>query len=125
MIQYRCTKMLFLVVLFSGVCESHYQHPSHDFVPANFTGEMKHAHSTCNKYFCVSVVSYCTLQKKCYCNPKKDCSCCKECAVCLGKYYKHCCDCVGECFVFIPFGLAIIILEYLPTFRVYFFGITQ
>lgn len=59
--------------------------------------DLDRAHRTCNKHFCVSVVSYCTVQEKCYCNPKVNCSCCRECAICMGKYYEHCCDCVGMC----------------------------
>jgi len=52
-------------------------------------------HATCNKELCASIVSYCLIQDLCSCHPTKNCSCCAECALCLGDYYRHCCDCVG------------------------------
>ncbi|CAK8672562.1 unnamed protein product [Clavelina lepadiformis] len=52
-------------------------------------------HPSCNKAHCASIVSYCLIQEKCNCDPAKNCSCCAECAMCLGDYYRHCCDCVG------------------------------
>ena len=55
-------------------------------------------HATCNKELCASIVSYCLIQDLCSCHPTKNCSCCAECALCLGDYYRHCCDCVGKSF---------------------------
>lgn len=52
-------------------------------------------HASCNKELCASIVSYCLIQDLCSCHPSKNCSCCAECALCLGDYYRHCCDCVG------------------------------
>ena len=53
-------------------------------------------HASCNKALCASIVSYCMIQEKCGCDPRKNCSCCTECAICLGDHYMQCCDCVGE-----------------------------
>ena len=53
-------------------------------------------HASCNKALCASIVSYCMIQEKCGCHPRKNCSCCTECAICLGDHYMQCCDCVGK-----------------------------
>ncbi|XP_018672192.2 twisted gastrulation protein homolog 1-A-like [Ciona intestinalis] len=52
-------------------------------------------HESCNKERCASVVSYCLIQDKCGCDPHVNCSCCGDCANCLGEDYLSCCDCVG------------------------------
>lgn len=40
----------------------------------------------------------CFLQELCQCRPSDgNCSCCKECMLCLGNLWEECCDCVGEC----------------------------
>ena len=45
-------------------------------------------------------VSVCVLQELCQCRPTDgNCSCCKECMLCLGNLWEECCDCVGECSV--------------------------
>lgn len=37
-------------------------------------------------------------QELCQCRPSDgNCSCCKECMLCLGTLWEECCDCVGEC----------------------------
>ncbi|XP_039273365.1 twisted gastrulation protein homolog 1-A-like [Styela clava] len=87
---YICTVVI-LMTYFVGI------QASSEEIDRSRTRHFEHAHRTCNKKFCVSVVSYCTLQDKCYCNPKVNCSCCRECAICMGKFYEHCCDCVGMC----------------------------
>lgn len=43
---------------------------------------------------------FCVLQELCQCRPSDgNCSCCKECMLCLGNLWEECCDCVGECSV--------------------------
>ncbi|XP_064598850.1 twisted gastrulation protein homolog 1-like [Liolophura sinensis] len=53
----------------------------------------------CNKAICASVVSKCMLIKSCECDMtnKRNCTCCKDCHMCLAKHYLHCCSCVGMC----------------------------
>ncbi|XP_062843911.1 twisted gastrulation protein homolog 1-A [Trichomycterus rosablanca] len=52
----------------------------------------------CNKALCASDVSKCLLQGLCQCRPSEgNCSCCKECMLCLGTLWEECCDCVGMC----------------------------
>ncbi|KAM9323668.1 twisted gastrulation protein homolog 1-A [Pholidichthys leucotaenia] len=54
--------------------------------------------SGCNKALCASDVSKCLLQELCQCHPSDgNCSCCKECMLCLGNLWEECCDCVGMC----------------------------
>nr|CAB3267390.1 twisted gastrulation protein homolog 1-like [Phallusia mammillata] len=65
----------------------------------NSNGEEIHTHPeehhTCDKATCASIVSYCLVEGSCSCNPSENCSCCADCAVCLGDLYRRCCDCVG------------------------------
>nr|XP_033785389.1 twisted gastrulation protein homolog 1 isoform X3 [Geotrypetes seraphini] len=52
----------------------------------------------CNKALCASDVSKCMIQELCHCRPSDgNCSCCKECMLCLGTLWDECCDCVGMC----------------------------
>ncbi|XP_061443571.1 twisted gastrulation protein homolog 1 [Rhineura floridana] len=52
----------------------------------------------CNKALCASDVSKCLIQELCQCRPVEgNCSCCKECMLCLGTLWDECCDCVGMC----------------------------
>ncbi|XP_015262087.1 PREDICTED: twisted gastrulation protein homolog 1 isoform X2 [Gekko japonicus] len=52
----------------------------------------------CNKALCASDVSKCLIQELCQCRPGEgNCSCCKECMLCLGALWDECCDCVGMC----------------------------
>lgn len=52
----------------------------------------------CNKALCASDVSKCLIQELCQCRPTDgNCSCCKECMLCLGTLWEECCDCVGMC----------------------------
>ncbi|KAE8598376.1 hypothetical protein XENTR_v10016807 [Xenopus tropicalis] len=52
----------------------------------------------CNKALCASDVSKCLLQELCHCRPMDgNCSCCKECMLCLGTLWDECCDCVNMC----------------------------
>ncbi|XP_029867232.2 twisted gastrulation protein homolog 1 isoform X1 [Aquila chrysaetos chrysaetos] len=52
----------------------------------------------CNKALCASDVSKCLIQELCQCRPGEgNCSCCKECMLCLGTLWDECCDCVGMC----------------------------
>ncbi|CAL8369588.1 unnamed protein product [Boreogadus saida] len=54
--------------------------------------------SGCNKALCASDVSKCLIQELCQCRPTDgNCSCCKECMLCLGTLWEECCDCVGMC----------------------------
>ncbi|XP_062848151.1 twisted gastrulation protein homolog 1-A-like [Trichomycterus rosablanca] len=54
--------------------------------------------SACNKALCASDVSKCLIQELCQCRPSDgNCSCCKECMLCLGTLWEECCDCVGMC----------------------------
>ncbi|KAB5535733.1 hypothetical protein PHYPO_G00121370 [Pangasianodon hypophthalmus] len=54
--------------------------------------------SACNKALCASDVSKCLLQSLCQCRPSEgNCSCCKECMLCLSTLWEECCDCVGMC----------------------------
>uniref|UniRef100_A0A4W6FQG3 Twisted gastrulation BMP signaling modulator 1a n=1 Tax=Lates calcarifer TaxID=8187 RepID=A0A4W6FQG3_LATCA len=54
-----------------------------------------------NLCLCVSLlmrVCVCVLQELCQCRPSDgNCSCCKECMLCLGNLWEECCDCVGMC----------------------------
>ncbi|KAM9056259.1 twisted gastrulation protein homolog 1 isoform X2 [Balaenoptera ricei] len=53
---------------------------------------------SCNKALCASDVSKCLIQELCQCRPGEgNCSCCKECMLCLGTLWDECCDCVGMC----------------------------
>ncbi|XP_066870736.1 twisted gastrulation protein homolog 1 isoform X4 [Kogia breviceps] len=50
---------------------------------------------SCNKALCASDVSKCLIQELCQCRPGEgNCSCCKECMLCLGTLWDECCDCV-------------------------------
>nr|KAF6424156.1 twisted gastrulation BMP signaling modulator 1 [Rousettus aegyptiacus] len=52
---------------------------------------------SCNKALCASDVSKCLIQELCQCRPGEgNCSCCKECMLCLGTLWDECCDCVGK-----------------------------
>ncbi|XP_071092157.1 twisted gastrulation protein homolog 1-A-like [Haliotis cracherodii] len=53
----------------------------------------------CNEAICASRVSKCMLIKCCECNmsDKKNCTCCRDCQVCLADLYTECCSCVGLC----------------------------
>uniref|UniRef100_A0A0B7AEZ1 Protein twisted gastrulation n=1 Tax=Arion vulgaris TaxID=1028688 RepID=A0A0B7AEZ1_9EUPU len=53
----------------------------------------------CNEAICAPLVSKCMLIKCCDCemNDLKNCSCCRDCQVCLSKLYTECCSCVGLC----------------------------
>ncbi|CAM9483377.1 unnamed protein product [Lampetra planeri] len=52
----------------------------------------------CNKVLCASDVSKCLLQELCQCKPALgNCSCCRECMLCLSTMWDDCCDCVGMC----------------------------
>uniref|UniRef100_A0A8C6YL04 Twisted gastrulation BMP signaling modulator 1 n=1 Tax=Nothoprocta perdicaria TaxID=30464 RepID=A0A8C6YL04_NOTPE len=54
--------------------------------------------AACNKALCASDVSKCLIQELCQCRPGEgNCSCCKECMLCLGTLWDECCDCVGMC----------------------------
>ncbi|KAJ8272890.1 hypothetical protein GJAV_G00094650 [Gymnothorax javanicus] len=54
--------------------------------------------TACNKALCASDVSKCLIQELCQCRPSEgNCSCCKECMMCLGTLWEECCDCVGMC----------------------------
>lgn len=54
--------------------------------------------SGCNKALCASDVSKCLIQELCQCRPSDgNCSCCKDCMLCLGNLWEECCDCVGMC----------------------------
>lgn len=54
---------------------------------------------TCNEAVCASLVSKCILLKACGCDvyDKGNCSCCKNCSLCLSQLYVECCSCVGMC----------------------------
>lgn len=84
--------LLLLICIDGGIGSSH-----DTAVSRHHHARLENTQSTCNKLFCVSVVSYCSIQEKCSCNPAVNCSCCRECAMCLGKFYEHCCDCVNMC----------------------------
>ncbi|XP_013090755.2 twisted gastrulation protein homolog 1-A-like [Biomphalaria glabrata] len=52
----------------------------------------------CNEAVCAPLVSKCMLIKCCDCEMTEgNCSCCKNCSVCLSKLYTECCSCVGMC----------------------------
>lgn len=51
---------------------------------------------TCNEVLCGSVVSKCLLTQSCKCE-LKNCTCCKDCFICLDKLYSDCCSCVEMC----------------------------
>ena len=53
----------------------------------------------CNEALCVSIVSKCMLIKSCDCDMTniQNCSCCKDCLMCLSTLYTECCSCVGMC----------------------------
>lgn len=53
----------------------------------------------CDEGVCVSIVSKCLLIKSCDCDMTslKNCTCCKDCQLCLSKLYTECCSCVGLC----------------------------
>lgn len=52
----------------------------------------------CNEALCVSIVSKCMLIKSCDCDMTdiRNCSCCKDCNMCLSTLYTECCSCVGK-----------------------------
>lgn len=53
----------------------------------------------CNKVLCASVVSKCMLTQACKCDISRNqekCTCCVDCAKCLGRYYQRCCSCLGR-----------------------------
>ncbi|XP_065172587.1 twisted gastrulation protein homolog 1-A-like [Atheta coriaria] len=56
-----------------------------------------HITSACNEAVCAAIVSKCLLTQSCKCDFQKDCSCCKECSLCLSVLYDECCSCVGMC----------------------------
>ncbi|XP_059138517.1 twisted gastrulation protein homolog 1-B-like isoform X2 [Physella acuta] len=53
----------------------------------------------CNEAICAPLVSKCMLIKCCECEMTdiKNCTCCKDCQICLSKLYTECCSCVGLC----------------------------
>ncbi|XP_063876865.1 twisted gastrulation protein homolog 1-B-like isoform X1 [Scylla paramamosain] len=55
----------------------------------------------CNEVVCASVVSKCMLTQACKCDltrsPDNNCTCCRDCAKCLGYLYTECCSCLGMC----------------------------
>ncbi|CAG5130822.1 unnamed protein product [Candidula unifasciata] len=53
----------------------------------------------CNEAICAPLVSKCMLINCCDCemNDLKNCTCCRDCQVCLSKLYTECCSCVGLC----------------------------
>ncbi|XP_074645550.1 twisted gastrulation protein homolog 1-A-like [Tubulanus polymorphus] len=55
--------------------------------------------SACNEAVCAPIVSKCILLRACGCDmtDKANCSCCKDCSVCLSNLYVECCSCVGMC----------------------------
>lgn len=57
--------------------------------------------SGCNEVVCASMVSKCMLTQACKCDltksPENNCTCCRDCAKCLGYLYTECCSCLGEC----------------------------
>jgi len=72
-----------------------------EHVAALATGETEHVthpqeHDTCDKRLCASIVSYCLIQEACDCDTSDNCSCCHECAICLGDKFEDCSDCVGK-----------------------------
>ncbi|XP_071515434.1 twisted gastrulation protein homolog 1-A-like [Panulirus ornatus] len=56
---------------------------------------------TCNEVVCASIVSKCMLTQACKCDlinsPENNCTCCRNCAKCLGYLYTECCSCLGMC----------------------------
>ena len=52
----------------------------------------------CNEATCAPQVSKCMLLKSCECDMsnKDNCTCCKDCQVCLASLYIDCCTCVGK-----------------------------
>ncbi|KAK3709765.1 hypothetical protein RRG08_028800 [Elysia crispata] len=54
---------------------------------------------TCNEVVCGPLVSKCMLIKCCDCEMTdlRNCTCCRECQLCLSKLYTECCSCVGLC----------------------------
>ena len=53
---------------------------------------------TCNNAICGPRVSKCMLIKCCGCDMTdlKNCTCCRDCQICLESLYTECCSCVGE-----------------------------
>ncbi|KAG0725510.1 Protein twisted gastrulation [Chionoecetes opilio] len=55
----------------------------------------------CNEVVCASMVSKCMLTQACKCDltksPDNNCTCCRDCAKCLGYLYTECCSCLGMC----------------------------
>lgn len=55
----------------------------------------------CNEVVCASMVSKCMLTQACKCDltnsPENNCTCCRDCAKCLGYLYRDCCSCLGMC----------------------------
>ncbi|XP_005090548.1 twisted gastrulation protein homolog 1-A [Aplysia californica] len=53
----------------------------------------------CNNAICGPRVSKCMLIKCCGCDMSdlKNCTCCRDCQVCLKSLYTECCSCVGLC----------------------------
>ncbi|GFS15980.1 twisted gastrulation protein homolog 1 [Elysia marginata] len=54
---------------------------------------------TCNEVVCGPLVSKCMLINCCDCEMTDltNCTCCRECQLCLSKLYTECCSCVGLC----------------------------
>ena len=55
--------------------------------------------SACNEVFCASVVSKCMLTQACKCDiarSSNNCTCCADCAKCLGQHFERCCNCLGK-----------------------------
>ncbi|KAK8722843.1 hypothetical protein OTU49_012081 [Cherax quadricarinatus] len=59
------------------------------------------AAGACNEVVCASMVSKCMLTQACRCDltnsPNNNCTCCRDCAKCLGYLYTECCSCLGMC----------------------------
>ncbi|XP_045618132.1 twisted gastrulation protein homolog 1-A [Procambarus clarkii] len=55
----------------------------------------------CNEVVCASMVSKCMLTQACKCDltnsPGNNCTCCRDCAKCLGYLFTECCSCQGMC----------------------------
>ncbi|KAH9515756.1 Twisted gastrulation protein 1-B [Bulinus truncatus] len=59
---------------------------------------VSHVLEACNEAVCAPLVSKCMLIKCCGCEmTESNCSCCKNCSICLSKLYTECCSCVGMC----------------------------
>lgn len=51
----------------------------------------------CDKNFCDSIVTKCSITNRCSCNFRNDASCAKDCIDCLEEKFGKCCACVDLC----------------------------